>query len=163
MWNRDFRDLLKLFNDHGVEYLLVGGYAVIYYAEPRFTKDLDLWVNPTPDNAGRVWDALRQFGAPLQDLTVDDLGTPDVVYQIGLAPNRVDLMTSVTGLSFPEAWAGRIGARYADLEIHVVGREQLIRNKKALGRAQDYLDLENLNAEDVIIKKSKLNNENGNG
>lgn len=144
MWNRDFRDLLKLFNDHGVEYLLVGAYAVIYHAEPRFTKDLDLWINPTPENAGKVWDALREFGAPLRDLTVEDLATPEVVYQIGVAPNRIDLMTSVTGLAFPEAWAGRLSARYADLEINVVGREELIRNKTALRRTQDRLDLENL-------------------
>ena len=147
MWNRDFRDLLKLFNDHGVEYLLVGAYAVIYHAEPRFTKDMDLWINPTPQNAGRTWDALRDFGAPLRDLTREDLATPEIVYQIGVAPNRVDLMTSVTGLTFPEAWAGRISARYADLEISVVGRQQLIKIKTALGRTQDRLDLENLNNE----------------
>jgi len=146
MWNRDFRDLLKLFNDHGVEYLLVGAYAVIYHAEPRFTKDMDLWVNPAPENARRVWEALREFGAPLRDLTPEDLASPEVVYQIGVAPNRIDLMTSVTGLTFPEAWAGRVNAPYADLEIIVVGREQLIRNKTALGRTQDRLDLENLNA-----------------
>lgn len=146
MWNRDFRDLLKLFNDHGAEYLLVGAYAVIYHAEPRFTKDLDLWVKPSPENARRVWDALREFGAPLRDLTPEDLATPEIVYQIGVAPNRIDLMTSVTGLAFPEAWDGRVSARYADLEIPVIGRAQLIKNKTALGRAQDRLDLEHLDA-----------------
>jgi hypothetical protein len=90
--NRDFRDLLQCLNEAGARYLIVGAYAVIYHSEPRYTKDLDIWTEPTPDNAGRVWNALVQFGAPLADLTIADLTNPDVVFQMGIEPNRIDII-----------------------------------------------------------------------
>ncbi len=140
--NRDFRDLFAALNEAGARYLHVGGYAVAMHAQPRFTKDLDLWIDSNVDNAARVCEALRAFGAPLVDIGADDLAQPDVVLQIGVAPNRVDLMTSVDGVGFPEAWEARGVTQYGDQEIPVIGRAHLIQNKRASGRPQDLIDLE---------------------
>jgi len=142
--NQDFKDLFRIFNDHGVEYLVVGAYAVIYYSAPRYTKDLDIWVNPTPGNSRRVWKALEEFGAPLIDIRPEDFTEREVVYQIGIEPNRIDLMTSLPGLSFPEAWSARQTSSYGGLPIGILGRNHLLRSKLAAGRPQDRLDAEKL-------------------
>jgi hypothetical protein len=123
-------------------FLVVGAYAVTFHARPRATGDLDLWIEATPANAARVLRALGNFGAPLKDLSEADLAQPDVVYQIGVPPRRIDLLTSLTGLTFDEAWAGRAKGRIADLDVPFIGREALVRNKRALGRARDLADLE---------------------
>jgi hypothetical protein len=123
-------------------FLLVGAYAVSVHAEPRATGDLDLWVEPTPENAARVHGALRTFGAPLHELTVDDLATPDVVFQIGLPPRRVDILTSITGVRFSDAWADHVEVTYGDLQVPVIGRDALLTNKRALGRPKDLLDID---------------------
>jgi argininosuccinate lyase len=102
--NSDFRELLRTFVDGGVRFLIVGAYAVMHHTAPRYTKDLDLWVEPTTANATRVLRALTAFGAPVGALTVDDLAPPDVVCQIGVAPVRVDILTGVSGLSFRAAY-----------------------------------------------------------
>src|SRR6266508_3067940 len=101
--NPDFRDLFAALNAAGAEYLLVGGYALAVHAAPRFTKDLDVWVNPTPENAARVHEALRWFGAPLGELRVEDLSTSGIVFQLGVPPNRIDVLTAIDGVSFPDA------------------------------------------------------------
>jgi hypothetical protein len=124
--------------------MVVGGYAVSFHSRPRATGALDLWVEPTAANAARVFRALRTFGAPLQELTQADLTQPDVVYQIGVPPRRIDLLTSLTGLSFDEAWADRTSGLLGGLEVPFIGRKSLIRNKRALGRARDLADLESL-------------------
>jgi len=124
--------------------MVVGGYAVSFHSRPRATGALDLWVEPTAANAARVSRALRTFGAPLQELTQADLTQPDVVYQIGVPPRRIDLLTSLTGLSFDEAWADRTSGLLGGLEVPFIGRKSLIRNKRALGRARDLADLESL-------------------
>ena len=124
--------------------MVVGGYAVSFHSRPRATGDIDLWVEPTAANAARVFRALRVFGAPLQGLVEADLTQPEVVYQIGVPPRRIDLLTSLTGLSFDEAWADRTPGLLGGLEVHFLGREALIRNKRALGRARDLADLESL-------------------
>jgi hypothetical protein len=142
--NRDFRDLFAALNESGARYLLVGGYAVALHAQPRFTKDLDLWIGSDSANAIRVYEALRSFGAPLMNVTSRDLAEPGVVLQIGVAPNRVDLMTSIDGVAFEEAWEARGATRYADQEINVIGRAHLIQNKRASGRPQDLIDLQAL-------------------
>ena len=103
----DFKDLLSEFNAHGVEYLVVGAYALAAHGRVRATGDLDVWVRPEPANAKRVLAALLKFGAPLQDLTEQDLSTPGIVYQVGVVPNRIDLLTSITGLDFESAWSRR--------------------------------------------------------
>lgn len=140
--NRDFRDLFAALNDSGARYLLVGGYAVAVHAQPRFTKDLDLWIDLDADNPARVFQALRSFGAPLMDLSAEDLGQPDLVFQIGVAPNRVDVMTSIDGVRFAEAWEAREITRYADQDVPVISRAHLIQNKRASGRPQDLIDVE---------------------
>jgi hypothetical protein len=144
--NPDFKDLFAALNAAGARYLLVGGYAVAFHAEPRFTKDLDIWVEPDPANAARVHEGLEAFGAPLQDLTTSDLERPGTIFQIGVPPNRIDIVTTIDGVSFPEAWPGRAETTYGGEVVPVIGREHLIRNKRASGRPQDLLDLEVLQA-----------------
>jgi hypothetical protein len=140
--NQDFRDLLSALSEAGVRFLVVGAYAVSLHAEPRATGDLDLWVEATPDNAARVLEALRAFGAPLHDLTAEDLARPDVVFQIGLPPRRIDILTSITGVDFQGAWPDRVEVTYDDVRCWAIGREALITNKLALGRPRDLLDVE---------------------
>lgn len=140
--NPDFRDLLRAFSDAEVRFLVVGAYAVAAHAEPRATGDLDLWIEPTPENATRAYAALRTFGAPLHELSEADLARPDVVFQIGLPPRRIDLLTSITGVDFAAAWPGRLAVRYGEVPCFVIGRDALIENKRRLGRARDLADLE---------------------
>jgi hypothetical protein len=144
--NPDFRDLFAALNAADARYLLVGGYAVAFHGQPRFTKDLDVWTEPDITNAGRVHDALRSFGAPLQDLTPADLARPGTVFQIGVPPNRIDIVTGIDGVAFPDAWTGRATTTYGDQPVPVIGRFHLIQNKRASGRPQDLLDLAILEA-----------------
>ncbi len=142
MVNRDFRDLFAALNGAGSRYLVVGGYAVAFHAEPRYTKDLDVWVEPSADNAARVFPALSEFGAPLGDLSPEDLARPGLIFQIGLPPNRIDIITAIDGVEFAEAWEGRAHLDYGDQRIAVIGREALLRNKRAAGRPQDLIDVQ---------------------
>ncbi len=142
--NPDFRDLFSAFNTAGVKYLLVGGYAVAFHAEPRFTKDLDLWIEASSVNAERAFAALRAFGAPVSSITSRDLATPESVLQIGMPPNRIDVATSIDGVDFETAWANRVETDYGDQRIHVIGKKELIANKRACGRPQDLSDVERL-------------------
>lgn len=139
--NEDFVDMLSALSEAGAEHLVVGAYAMAAHGRPRATGDLDLWIRPTPENAERVWRALEAFGAPLVDISPDELTEPDLVLQIGVAPRRIDLLTSVTGVEFEEAWERRIAAEVPSLSVPVIGREDLIRNKRALDRPQDRADL----------------------
>ncbi len=140
--NPDFRDLFAALNDAEARYLVVGGHALAFHAVPRFTKDLDVWVEPTPDNAGRVMSALVAFGAPLTELSVDDLASAGNVYQMGVPPNRIDILTEVEGMAFQEAWSHRIGGTYGGVAVQVIGIDALIVNKRAVGRPQDLVDAE---------------------
>jgi hypothetical protein len=142
--NRDFRDLFSTFAAFEVRFLVVGGYAVAFHAEPRYTKDLDVWIDPEPGNARRAWKALAAFGAPMADLREGDLSDPGMVFQMGLPPNRIDILTSIEGLAFPEAWSRRALSKYADVEIAYLSRADLIVNKRAVGRPQDDLDVQRL-------------------
>ncbi len=144
--NRDFRDLLAEFNAHGVEYLVVGAHALAAHGHIRATKDLDLWIRPESTNAERVISSLKAFGAPLQDLTREDLVQPGLVFQIGVPPVRIDLVTSIDGIAFSEAWPARVQTAFADQPVAVLSREHLIRNKRASGRTQDLADAEWLEA-----------------
>lgn len=142
---RDARDLLRAFSAHSVRYLVVGAHALGFWGQPRATGDFDLFVEPTPENARRVLAALEQFGAPLFDLTLDDLSRPGVVFQMGVPPYRIDLATELTGITFDEAWTDHATLELEGLAIPVIGRAALIRNKRAVGRPKDLLDLELLN------------------
>lgn len=140
--------MLSALSDAGVEFLVVGAHALAVHGRPRATGDLDVWINPTADNVANVWRALSAFGAPLDDLREEDLTKPEVVFQIGIVPKRIDILTSVTGLVFEEAWGRRINARYGEVEVPVIGREDLIRNKRELGRPRDLADADELEATD---------------
>jgi len=142
--NRDFRDLFQCLNETGAKYLVVGAYAVIYHSEPRYTKDLDIWIEATPENAQKVWDALVKFGAPLGDLTVNDLSDSDIIYQMGVIPNRIDIMMDIEGVRFSEAWENRFASTYEDQPIYVLGRDDTIRAKRTSAREQDLLDVKRL-------------------
>ena len=140
--NPDFSDLFASLNGAGAKYLLVGGYALAIHAHPRFTKDLDVWVDPTPENAPRVLDALRAFGAAMASLEEADLARAGIVFQIGVPPNRIDVITAIDGLTFADAWPARLVTNYGDHPIAVIGRTHLIANKRATGRPQDLVDAE---------------------
>jgi hypothetical protein len=147
----DWADVLVALMEAGARFLVVGAHALAVQGVPRATQDLDVWVDPTPENAERVWQALGRFGAPLEDMQVDraDFVRPDTVVQIGLPPNRIDLLTAITGVaSFEAAWSERVET---DIDGHLIpflGRETLIANKRAIGRLKDLADVEAL-GEDV--------------
>jgi hypothetical protein len=138
----DFKDLLSAFNAHRVEYLVVGAHALAAHGYVRATGDLDVWVRPEAANAKRVIEALRAFGASLQDLSEADLTRAGTVFQIGVAPIRIDVLTSIDGVGFEEAWTGRLTARFADLPVPVLALRDLIVNKRAAGRPQDLADVD---------------------
>ncbi|MBI4410670.1 MAG: hypothetical protein HY561_13240 [Gemmatimonadetes bacterium] len=142
--NRDFVEMLSALSAAGAEFLVVGAHALAAHGHPRATGDLDIWVRPTPENAERVWAALEEFGAPLFDLTRADLTTPDLVFQIGLAPNRIDLLTSVSAVVFDQAWSNRLMVDIDNVQVPVIGRNELIQNKRALSRPRDLADLADL-------------------
>lgn len=140
MLNKNFADILSAFSEVGVEYLLVGAYAMAAHGYPRATGDIDIWVRPSEANAQRVWLALEKFGAPLSKVRVSDFCTPDAVYQMGVPPQRVDILTSISGVDFDQAWPERLVVQIDDLSINVIGIHQLRANKLATGRAKDQLD-----------------------
>ena len=139
--NRDFRDLFFEFGERSVRYLVVGAYAVTHYSKPRFTKDLDIWIDPEPGNARKAWEALGAYGAPVKDITPADLSKPGNVLQIGVTTTRIDILTSVEGLVFEECWPRRTAGEYMDMRVNYVARADLIRNKKMVGRPQDLMDV----------------------
>ena len=140
----DFKELLALFNDHRVSYVIVGGYALAFHGAPRFTGDLDILVKADHENAGRIVTALGVFGFASLGLTESDFDHPDQIIQLGVAPVRVDLITSITGLSWEDVFASRVPSHYGDVPVNYIGREELILNKRAVGRAKDLADLEAL-------------------
>jgi len=142
--NQDFKDLLAEFNAQQVEYLIVGAHALAAHGHVRATQDLDVWVRPDFENARRVIEALRAFGAPLHDLTEQDLSTPGLIFQVGVEPVRIDVLTVIEGVQFDEAWSERINSKYADQPVSVISRSHLIKNKLASARAQDLADVEKL-------------------
>lgn len=144
---KDFRDLLRAFVDHEVRFLVVGAYALAVHGRPRATGDLDVWVEPSATNADRVLAALREFGAPLHDLTRDDLARPGVVFQIGLPPLRIDILTQISGVEFSQAWPRRSEADFEGVGVAVIGRDDFLTNKRASGRPQDLVDVERLASE----------------
>jgi len=144
MLNPDYRDILSAFADAEVEYLVIGAYALAAHGHPRATGDIDLWVRSTPENAQRVLEALSAFGAPLAEVTREDFETPDTVFQIGVPPRRIDILTTIEGVQFDEAWPERLELEIDDLPVLVIGREHFIQNKQALGRSQDLADVERL-------------------
>ena len=140
--NSDFKELLSVLADNQVKYLVVGGYAVMKYAEPRYTKDLDLWVKADATNAQAVFKALRAFGAPLFNLTSDDFAHEGYFYQMGIPPVRVDILMSIPGVTFDEAWAQREEVSFDGVRMPFISKQHLILAKRAAGRAQDLIDVD---------------------
>ncbi len=141
MLNPDYRDMLSALNEVGAEFLLVGAYALAAHGRPRATGDMDIWVRSTRGNADKVMVALARFGASVQDLTSADLATSGTVFQIGVAPRRIDILTSIQAVDFDEAWQHRLQVDIEGLTVPVIGREELLKNKKAVARPQDLADV----------------------
>jgi predicted nucleotidyltransferase len=146
--NSDFSDLLQLFNDNQVRYLVIGGYAYIQYAEPRYTKDLDLWISTDVENAAAVFRSLKEFGAPLVDMTEDDFSEEGYFYQMGVPPVRIDILMGIPGIEFDIAWANREEIDFDGLSVPFISKEDLIVSKRASGRTQDLLDADVLSQTD---------------
>lgn len=146
--NRDFDEMLSALCAAGVDFLIVGAYALAAHGFPRATGDLDIWIRRTSENATRALSALRVFGAPLQDLTHDDLTQPNVVFQIGVVPCRIDILTAVSGIDFDTAWPRRMMVDVEGLPVACIGRDDLIANKRAAGRPRDLADVALLEGND---------------
>ncbi len=140
--NRDFAEMLSALSEAGAEFLIVGAHALAAHGVPRATGDLDIWVHSTGENATRVLTALKVYGAPLADLSLDDLTKPDTVFQIGVVPCRIDILTGISGVRFAEAWDRRIAVDVEGVQVQVIGRDDFKINKRASGRPKDLLDLE---------------------
>ena len=139
--NQDFKDLFVELNAQNVEFLVVGAHALAAHGYVRATKDLDVWVRPERENAVRIIRALKAFGAPAHAVTEDEFAVPGITFQIGVEPVRIDIITSVDGLTFEPAWQNRIASEYDGERVYVVSREDLIRNKRASARPQDLADI----------------------
>lgn len=142
--NSDFKDLLKAFSEEGVRYLVVGGYAYAEHVEPRYTKDLDVWIERSLENADRVLSALRKFGAPLRDLSKDDLTSVGTFYQIGLPPNRIDIITQLEEMAFDDCWQRRKTVELGELSVEYISLSDLIENKERTARPHDLADAQYL-------------------
>lgn len=140
----DYRDILSAFEKADVEYLLVGAYALAAHGQPRATGDIDLWIRPTHDNAANVMQALQEFGAPLSTVRQEYFTSPEVVFQIGISPRRIDILTSIDAVDFDTAWHDRMDVEIEGIVVPVLSRAHFIQNKRALGRAQDKADIERL-------------------
>ena len=153
---KDQRDLLREFNARGVRYLVVGGYAFSYYAEPRATKNLDVFVEDSAENAERVFAALAQFGAPLTGVSAKDFRDPDSVFQIGVPPSRIDILQTIEAIDFPAAWeASELGMIGDDIPVRYLSFDHLVRNKLAVGRLRDLADVEELREAKAARLKEK--------
>ena len=142
----DLSEFVGLLNAHRVDFVVVGGHAVAFHGHPRFTGDVDFFLRPTPENAKRVLDVLRAFGFGSLEVSVSDLTTHERVIQLGRPPNRIDLLTSISGVSFADAWDSRVEGKLGDHAVNFIGRDALLLNKAASGREKDKADIAKLGA-----------------
>jgi hypothetical protein len=142
--NSNFKDLLSALNLCEARYLVVGGYAVMLYSEPRYTMDLDIWIDRTGDNARRVFRALAGFGAPLKGIESSEFTRPEIVYQLGMPPSRIDILTSITGVEFEQAWSRRTVSEFDGISVPFIALGDLIADKRQTGRLSDLADCERL-------------------
>jgi hypothetical protein len=142
--NSDFSDLLRILDDNNVKYMVIGGYAFMQYAEPRYTKDLDLWISTDETNASAVYRSLQEFGAPLEGMTEDDFAEEGFFYQMGVPPVRVDVLMGIPGIEFEDAWSNRVQIDFDGLAVTFISKQDLIQAKRASGRAQDLRDADQL-------------------
>ncbi len=141
---KDLKEFIECFNSSKVEYLVVGALAVSWYGFPRYSADVDLLVRPSSENAERILQALGNFGMGSLGLSSENFRMPGKVVQLGVEPNRIDLLTSITGVSFEDAWESRASGTLDEIPVQFIGREALVRNKEATGRAKDRIDAEEL-------------------
>ena len=147
--NSDFKELLQIFAEEKVKYLIVGAYAVNHYSQPRYTKDLDLWIKPSKANAVRISKAFRRFGIPLIEVTQEDFEEPGLQYAVGVQPSMIDFLTSLPGIpSFDDAWETKTTSTIGDFNIHFLGKDSLITAKKTSGRLLDLADIEEIERAD---------------
>ena len=143
--NSDFKELLRIFSEEEVRYLIVGGYAVIHHGQPRSTKDLDIWLEPTPENAARVLNAFERFGLPLMGGVVQgDFENEGLQYAVGVPPSMIDFLTTVPGLDFESCWSNKVTGESENVLYLFVSKQDLITSKKAAGRPQDLADIDGL-------------------
>jgi len=145
--NKDYKDILSAFLDEQVDFMVVGAYALAAHGLPRATGDIDLWIRCSDENSQRVWKALSRFGAPTSGLQSEDLKKRDLVFQIGMPPNRIDILTSITDVEFDEAFPRHLMVNIEGLAIPIIGRKELLRNKRAVGRPQDQADVARLESD----------------
>jgi len=141
MLNQDFRDMLSCLKGAGVDFIIVGAYALAAHGFPRATGDIDIWVRNSPDNAGKIMTALAEFGAPLASLSEQDFTTKDMVVQIGVQPCRIDITTGIDGIEFSEAWENKVAITVEGLDVYIPSRADLLKNKIASGRDKDQGDI----------------------
>ena len=144
MLNSDYKDILESLLNAGADFILVGAYALATHGFPRATMDIVIWVNPSPENAKRVYAALIKFGAPIDQISLEDLANEDTIFQIGAAPRRIDILTQITGVEFGDAWLKAVAVNIDGLTVKVLSAAHLIQNKTATGRPKDLEDAENL-------------------
>lgn len=138
----DFKEFIELLNKHKVQYLIVGGFAVGFHSRPKFTNDIDFWINNTTDNASLIIKVLKDFGFGKLDITIEDLQSPNKIIQLGNEPMRIDLLTSVSGLNFNDAFKNKIVAKYFNVKTNFINMKDLIQNKTASGRKKDKFDID---------------------
>lgn len=143
--NSDFKDLLQSLRKFDVRYLIAGGYAVIHHAQPRYTKDIDIWLEPCDQNAVKLMEAFLDFGIPLIDITQEDFARPYTQFSIGVEPCQIDFLTSIPGLDFAPCWERKVVCTQNDFELFYLGRQDLIKAKQTAGRPQDLADIDELN------------------
>jgi len=141
----DYKDLFRTLNRYKVRYLIVGSYALAFYKEPRFTNDLDIWIDANVENAEKLYKALNRFGAPLKDISIKYFTRKKNIYQIGIAPVRIDIMMGLPGLEFDAAWKNRKKSKYGGVFVNIIGIKELIYSKRKAKRPQDILDIKDLN------------------
>ncbi|MBI5555604.1 MAG: nucleotidyltransferase [Elusimicrobia bacterium] len=145
---------MKILNKHGVKYLIVGAYAVIYYTEPRYTKDFDIWIKPDKENSPRIYEALKEFGAPLKNITATDFTDKKLFYQIGVAPVRIDIIMNIANLDFEIAWKHKVQTTFEGIKINIIGIQELLKAKKKASRHHlDLADIETLKLKLKIDKR----------
>ena len=144
MLNQDFKEFIQSLSDNRVRYLVVGGYAVALHGHPRYTKDMDVWIEMSPENAAKVVDALKQFGFGSLGLQTEDFLVPDQIIQLGYPPNRIDILTTLPGVEFASCYESRVMVEFDGITVNFIDLDSLKRNKRASGRLQDLADVENL-------------------
>ena len=144
MLNSDYRDMLQVLLDNGVKFLLVGAYAMGAHGYPRATGDIDIWVEPSEDNSRRVYRSLAAFGAPLHQIDENTFVKPSIVFQIGIAPRRIDIITTISGIEFERAYQQRLTIEVDGLPVPILSYDDLVKNKRATGRDKDRLDADRL-------------------